>query len=335
MEMFIDNFTPTAIYALVVYFSCVQFMPSIGTWVDQKHRLYVQRKALLIDNASVLGTSGLLCLLVVSTPSLGAYDQPPVLDLGFVVVFLGILFLGVAGELMNQAQTLAIEKDWVVVIAEEIGSITSMNTWMRRIDLSCKVLAPWAVGAIILSVGNSRRMRIFYGAAAVGLWNAMAYPMELMLTTAVFYAFPALSEKPHVHENGTKHSHLNGHKDHSHFVHRHVLLSSNGGGSEVGSGGNRGGGGGGGEMMAHVQNDTSSKELEHKNIHEGHWSDPHWHEQVGSIEHSHVDAHKGRIKVDDASFTGNLVLDGEGNTFFQAFSNGFRLYVRHPVFLGK
>ena len=124
-------------------------------------------------------------------------------------------------------------------------------------------------------------------------------------------------------------------EDHSHFVHRHVLLSSNGGGSEVGSGGNRGGGGGGGEMMAHVQNDTSSKELEHKNVHEGHWSDPHWHEQVGSIEHSHVDAHKGRIKVDDASFTGNLVLDGEGNTFFQAFSNGFRLYVRHPVFLGK
>ena len=44
MEMFIDNFTPTAIYALVVYSSCVQFMPSIGTWVDQKHRLYVQRK---------------------------------------------------------------------------------------------------------------------------------------------------------------------------------------------------------------------------------------------------------------------------------------------------
>ena len=87
------------------------------------------------------------------------------------------------------------EKDWVVVIAKEIGSITSMNTWMRRIDLSCKVLAPWAVGAIISSVGNSRRMRIFYGAAAVGLWNAMAYPMELMLTTAVFYAFPAKKYK--------------------------------------------------------------------------------------------------------------------------------------------
>ena len=350
MEMFIDNFTPTAIYALVVYSSCVQFMPSIGTWVDQKHRLYVQRKALLIDNASVLGTSVLLCLLVASTPSLGAYDQPPVLDLGFIVVFLGVLFLGVAGELMNQAQTLAIEKDWVVVIAEEIGSITSMNTWMRRIDLSCKVLAPWAVGAIISSVGDSRRMRIFYGAAAVGLWNAMAYPMELMLTTAVFYAFPALSEKPHVHENGTKHSHPNGHKDHSHFVHRHVLLSSNSEGSEVGSGGRRSGGGGGGsegsegsegsggsggEKTVHVQHDTSSKELEQKNVHEGHWSDPHWHEQVGSIEHSHIDEHKGRINVDDASFTGNLVLGGEGNTFFQAFSNGFRLYVRHPVFLGK
>ena len=224
MEIFVDTLAPTAIYALVVYSACVQFMPSIGGWVDRQHRLIVQRFALLVDNASVVGTSLLLCLLAASEPSLGQHK--PAWDMGLIVSFVGVIVLGISGELMNQAQTLAIERDWVIVIANEIGSVPVMNKWMRRIDLSCKVLAPWAVGIIIKSVGTSGRMRVFYGAAAVGVWNAMAYPLELMLTTAVFYAFPTLNQKIHSHEDGTKHSHANGHKDHSHFVHRHILINN-------------------------------------------------------------------------------------------------------------
>ena len=146
MNIFLD-LSFAALYALVVYSACVQFMPSVGEWVDCQHRLVVQRSALLVDNASVIGTSVLLCLLAASEDSLG--QQKPEWNMGLIVVFIGVLVLGVSGELMNQAQTLAIERDWVVIIANEVGSLSMMNKWMRRIDLSCKVLAPIGVGVII------------------------------------------------------------------------------------------------------------------------------------------------------------------------------------------
>ena len=58
----------------------------------------------------------------------------------------GIILLGCVGEVMNQAQTLALERDWVVVIAEQSGNpLKTLNMLMRRIDLSCKLLAPAAV----------------------------------------------------------------------------------------------------------------------------------------------------------------------------------------------
>jgi hypothetical protein len=44
MEMFVDNLAPTAVYALVVYLACVQFMPSVGSWVDKKPRLMVRER---------------------------------------------------------------------------------------------------------------------------------------------------------------------------------------------------------------------------------------------------------------------------------------------------
>ena len=368
MEIFVDTLAPTAIYALIVYSACVQFMPSVGGWVDRQHRLIVQRFALLVDNASVFGTSVLLCLLAASQPSLG--QQRPTWDMGLIVTFVGVLILGVSGELMNQAQTLAIERDWVVVIANEIGSVPIMNTWMRRIDLSCKALAPWAVGLMIQSVGKSGRMRVFYGAAAVGVWNAMAYPLELMLTTAVFYAFPALEDKIHHHEDGTKHSHTNGHKDHSHFVHRHIMRNDSSNSIDsidsIDSTDLSG-------AKSQETQISAAAEVEEKiiasDVSEAHWHDVQHHshhshhdnqdsqdshnqdnhdshkvQQVqqdhhdhhGKIQHNHASEGKGNIYLGDAHLTGGLAHMGSSQkNAFSTFVRGFRGLFGHKVLLAS
>ena len=85
-------------------------------------------------------------------------------------------------ELLEQVIELA-RKHNLIILSDEIydkilydgtqhistASLADMNTLMRRIDLSCKVLAPTGVGLILGAVGDSARSRVFYGAAAVGL----------------------------------------------------------------------------------------------------------------------------------------------------------------------
>ncbi len=343
MDIFIVTLWPTALYALVVYSACVQFMPAIGMWVDRAHRLGVQRFALIVDNASVVGTCALLCYLAVSEPTLGA--EAPVWDTTFAAVFVGVLLLGVSGELMNQAQTLSVERDWVVVIAERMrklsasassstASLADMNTLMRRIDLSCKVLAPTGVGLILGAVGDSARNRVFYGAAAVGLWNALAFPLELLLTTVVFHAFPELDAKLHAHTDGaTKHTHVGGHKPHTHLIHQHTLT---------------------------VQGREDGVVV----------TQPHWHDVPGPLDHVHDvydlphthgdgdGGHEhdaaggsgsaavvgnsigggvegGRVVMETAQFTGDVLFEGGKSGPCAALLRGFRAYFRHEVFLAS
>lgn len=127
---------------------------------------------------------------------------------------------------------MAIERDWLVTVAThpsnaETMDLSALNTLMRRIDLSCKVLAPAAVGFMLDAVGTSARERIFYGAAMVGVWNALEYPIELVFNTAVFYGFPELRCKEHFHEMGPgrpplRHSHADWSVPHHHVVHTHI-----------------------------------------------------------------------------------------------------------------
>ena len=328
IEIFLDTLAPTALYAFLVYAACVQFMPAVGTWVDRAHRLSVQRFALIVDNASVVGTSVLLCYIAVTETHMGLVA--PEWTGGFTLCFIGIIVLGISGEVMNQAQTLSVERDWVVVIAEEMGSLAVMNTTMRRIDLMCKVLAPAAVGAIISTVGSSSRMKVFYGSAAVGVWNALAFPLELLLTTLVFDSFPALDSKMHSHMDGvTKHSHPGGHKEHSHFLHKHA---ASGDAQET-------------EPHCHDVfgpldhlHPEDGVRHEHGRAH-GHSHGTTQHYRGESKRHKdEPDAEQefakwGPVILAGSHFSGNSIIgDGRGKSSpCTALLRGYRSYVRHPV----
>jgi hypothetical protein len=351
IEIFLDTLAPTALYAFLVYAACVQCMPSVGSWVDREHRLSVQRFALIVDNASVVGTSVLLCYVAVTETGIGVV--PPDWNGSFTLCFVGIIILGISGEVMNQAQTLSVERDWVVVIAKEMGSLATMNTMMRRIDLMCKVLAPAAVGAIISTVGSSSRMKVFYGSAAVGVWNALAFPLELLLTTVVFHAFPALDAKRHSHMDGvTKHSHPGGHIEHSHFVHQHAIPQSSSSDSE-------GKGDGGIQKTNPHWHDTFGPvdHVHHKEAHaharghghshghgHGHSHGPPQQHHIESKDHGNEQTTEGAsavvwgpVVMETSHFTGGTVI-GEGggkSSPCAALVRGFRSYVRHPVLLAS
>ena len=74
------------------------------------------------------------------------------------LLVVAVMLLGIVTTLAGSVLKVAVEKDWVVVIAGgDSTRLADMNAMVRRIDLTCKVLAPVAVGAIYQYVEEKGR----------------------------------------------------------------------------------------------------------------------------------------------------------------------------------
>lgn len=69
------------------------------------------------------------------------------------------------------------------------GFLTRINAVMRRIDLSCKLLAPVAVGILMSSVS------VLASAVLITVWNVASVGFEYWLLHHVYMAMPVLHHK--------------------------------------------------------------------------------------------------------------------------------------------
>jgi len=142
-------------------------------------RLRMVRQALVVQNLSVAvsavaGVTALVLGQAVESGSRGVgLDAAQVLAVGVLVVG------GCSSAVSGLASSLAVEKDWVVVICgEDEDRLSRMNSSMRRIDLFCKTAAPVATG-FLMALG------VQWGAAAVALWNVVSLAFEYRLLELV------------------------------------------------------------------------------------------------------------------------------------------------------
>jgi len=67
-----------------------------------------------------------------------------------LALVIGTIVAGALSKLARVGSGVALEKDWVVVVAHgDKAKLAGMNAVMRRIDLCCKILAPSVVGFVI------------------------------------------------------------------------------------------------------------------------------------------------------------------------------------------
>ena len=105
MHIFKDTLLPSALFALVQYLGCVVLMPRAGAWIDEAYRLPLMRAAIAVENVCVLLTCVTLASMVLRQgPGAGGK-----VDGAFAASFGALLVLGIAGEVMNQVQTIALE----------------------------------------------------------------------------------------------------------------------------------------------------------------------------------------------------------------------------------
>jgi len=214
MDLFKTTLMPTALYSTAVYLFVIITLPRVGSWVDSDHRLWVQQVSNVIENVCAIVTALMFCVMVLIEPTFG--DTVPQWDSQTVLLFTLILLLGCVGELMNNASTLAVERDWVVVIAASSGqNLAVLNACLRRVDLFTKILAP-ASFSVVYSLFDEPRDRIFYTGVSIGIWNLLSFPVEYVFNRKTFDACPSLDHKIHMHIDGTRHAHTRGEKPHIH-----------------------------------------------------------------------------------------------------------------------
>ncbi|KAG8075508.1 hypothetical protein GUJ93_ZPchr0006g41627 [Zizania palustris] len=179
-----DSLLLTAIYGVVEASAVAVLGPMVGAVVDRLTYLQVLSLWLLVQSLSFIvagvAVTGLLIYNGLATTSFPA----------FIALVVVTNVSGALAALSTLAGTILIEREWVVVISggHPPAVLTKINSVIRRIDLSCKLLAPVLSGFVISFVSMQA------SAAALALWNLAAVWLQYWLFFSVYAGLPVLSE---------------------------------------------------------------------------------------------------------------------------------------------
>ncbi|KAJ5969538.1 hypothetical protein N7501_005786 [Penicillium viridicatum] len=185
-----------SIYALVRAFSAIALSSWLGAQVDRSDRLVAVRYSIVWQRVPV----AVSCLCFVATVSTDSWAVTITL---FVVQGL----LACMEKLAATANTVAVERDWAIVISDSINvprqgeeaevtcsstisnwnRMADLNASMRRIDLFCKLLAP-----VFISLIDSISTR--YAIWTVFTLNTASVLVEYMAIAQVYQSVPALTK---------------------------------------------------------------------------------------------------------------------------------------------
>lgn len=151
----------------------------IGNLVDSKDRLHIVRQSIVWQRVSV----ALSCLILAVL--LNGSSQHSIVLYG---LFATIVALAGVEKLAFVANTVAVERDWIVVVSDSLGlERQELNSVMRRIDLVCKLIAPLGIG---LLDGYSTKLAIW----VVFGQNAVSVLIEYFAIAQVYSAIPELGQ---------------------------------------------------------------------------------------------------------------------------------------------
>ncbi|KAJ5101872.1 hypothetical protein NUU61_004094 [Penicillium alfredii] len=169
-----------SIYALVRALSAVVLSSWLGARVDQSDRLVALRHSIVWQRVPVAASC--LCFLALLMPM-----DSWVMTTGLFVL---VGLLACMEKLAAAANTVAVERDWAIVISDSINAPRQdLNASMRRIDLFCKLVAP-----VFISLIESLSTR-------VAIWtvfgvNTASVLIEYVAIAQVYRSVPALTRTP-------------------------------------------------------------------------------------------------------------------------------------------
>ncbi|KAI0354576.1 hypothetical protein OH77DRAFT_1404701 [Trametes cingulata] len=188
VTLFPNTLLPASIYGFATTGAAILLSGWAGRLVDEHHNLGIVRASIVtIKLAACTMYSGCLTLLYRSRPETDTAKPwtTPLTSGMFALIVLG----GCAHNLSGVTISVAVERDWVTSIAGSSSAhLTTLNTYMRRIDLLCKLVAPLFV-SLLTTAASYRFAAIFLCAVEVA---CMVF--ELIWIEISYRRFPALRE---------------------------------------------------------------------------------------------------------------------------------------------
>ncbi|KAJ3402732.1 hypothetical protein HDV05_008270, partial [Chytridiales sp. JEL 0842] len=189
-SLFPSSLLYVSLYSFLITGLAVIGGPAVGFLVDQMPRI-TSVTALIAAQKVVIGASALL---------LFAMDRwvPTATTWGYVLFAL-VIVCGTVMKLANMGSVIAIEKDWIVVIAgHDSAKLTRYNGHLRRADLICKLGAPLVVSFIASYISIAITMLV------VAAWCCLAMVLELLLIRMVYRSNALLSIPKATRRNGVQ-----------------------------------------------------------------------------------------------------------------------------------
>ncbi|PPJ55793.1 hypothetical protein CBER1_01626 [Cercospora berteroae] len=179
-SLFPDTLLPASIYALSRSAAAALLSPLLGSYIDKADRLKAVRVSIVSQRLAVtLSCLGLF--LIAEFISLRSRQW-------FPVCLLLLSILACVEKLGSVLNTISVERDWVVIVAQGHGKrLGALNSQMRRIDLFCKLFGPLAIA---LLDGYSTKIAII----ATGALTLLSVFIEYFTIARVYSVIPALRE---------------------------------------------------------------------------------------------------------------------------------------------
>lgn len=181
-------------YALFRSLTAFVLSAAVGHQVDSRERLGVVRHSIIWQRISVAASCGILLLLLTPAPE----TWTKVAWFSICVVLAGVEKLAFVGN------TVAVERDWVVVVAEGLGvPREDLNSKMRRIDLVCKLIAPLGISLVdgystrvaIWVVLAQNTLSVVSVSSSYLIHRFMLISQEYFAIEQVYHAVPGLASR--------------------------------------------------------------------------------------------------------------------------------------------
>ncbi|KAJ6582249.1 Ferroporti-1 [Mycena capillaripes] len=180
---FKDTLLPSSIFGFSMTLTGVLFSRWTGSVVDKMPKLSIVRLSISLQKLSAL--SAYACVAGLRTSE----DR---FSFSSLFLFSFLVLSGCALQLSNTSLSIAVERDWTACISA--GSslrLAKINTYLRQINLLCKLLAPLFVSFLTVTYDNGDHPSVSIS-VLLGI-SVLTMAFELYWIQIVYDRFPVLA----------------------------------------------------------------------------------------------------------------------------------------------
>ncbi|KAF9078449.1 Ferroporti-1 [Rhodocollybia butyracea] len=207
IDYFEDTLLPSSILGFAMTLSGIAWSRWAGSLVDKYNRLWLVRASILVQKLSALSCYTCFSIMLWDQSkenllpfdkirrlfSLSALTTPRTNLNDFVTLpFLVLVFSGCILSLSNICISIAVEKDWASTICRGPTSsdkLSRLNTYLRQINLLCKLCAPLFVSFLTVGYNNIVSLSV------LSLIAITSMIFELYWIRIVYKRFPTLESE--------------------------------------------------------------------------------------------------------------------------------------------